>query len=222
LSALYGNKFILINGNGEFVQINNWLYIFGYSYIAFTNKNLKDWEKMDNDEWHETLRENEQIRIEGIVSTYEDGSVIPVEFVFNKKVPFMADSIEYDMYKCFEHKNSIWNTILNNHIQQNQESPKLLFVSHDPPYNTIADIMTNKMHIGSESLANTISKMSPYILATFHGHIHETVAVSKNYTQMLGKTNIFCSGNRWNYNECAIVIVDVDKKSCINSKRILV
>ena len=76
------------------------------------------------------------IHLEGIVSTYEDGSVIPVEFVFNKKVPFMADSIEYDMYKCFEHKNSIWNTILNNHIQQNQESPKLLFVSHDPPYNT--------------------------------------------------------------------------------------
>jgi len=146
-----------------------------------------------------------------------------LNFFFSKDTP-TNDSVETDMKKFFEEENSIWNLIVESHNKQHstETPPKLLFVSHNPPYGTIADTMAQKNHIGSTALADTILKFSPQILATFHGHIHETVFESKQYTQKLGDTNIFCSGNRWNLPECAIVIVDFDKNSCINSKRILV
>ena len=51
-----------------------------------------------------------------------------------------------------------------------------IFISHSPPYNTPLDIIHNGLHVGSISIRRFIEKWSRkgLLIASFHGHIHES------------------------------------------------
>lgn len=51
-----------------------------------------------------------------------------------------------------------------------------IFVSHTPPYNTPLDVIETGLHVGSISVRNFIEKWSleGKIIASLHGHIHES------------------------------------------------
>ncbi|MBW1829605.1 MAG: metallophosphoesterase [Deltaproteobacteria bacterium] len=55
-----------------------------------------------------------------------------------------------------------------------------IFVSHSPPYDTSLDVLYNGMHAGSVSIRAFIEKWSQKgrLIASFHGHIHESPARS--------------------------------------------
>lgn len=68
----------------------------------------------------------------------------------------------------------------------------ILFFAHAPPYNTNLDIMYNDTHQGSKAIRRFIEKQQPRL--SFHGHIHETYAMSGKFEDSICKTTIFCSG----------------------------
>lgn len=51
-----------------------------------------------------------------------------------------------------------------------------IFVSHSPPYDTPLDVLYNGIHAGSISIAEFIKKWARKgkLIASFHGHIHES------------------------------------------------
>ncbi|MCI5122932.1 MAG: hypothetical protein D3925_00260 [Candidatus Electrothrix sp. AR5] len=69
---------------------------------------------------------------------------------------------------------------------------KTIFVSHSPPYNTPLDMLFDETHVGSKAIKNYIKTVQPAIC--FHGHIHESVCVSKKYHTSLGCSICFNPG----------------------------
>jgi uncharacterized protein len=50
-----------------------------------------------------------------------------------------------------------------------------IFVTHQPPYNTITDIVSGGNHVGSKTIRNFIEEHKP--VAVFCGHIHEATGI---------------------------------------------
>ncbi len=63
----------------------------------------------------------------------------------------------------------------------------MVFISHQPPYNTSADALPNGMHVGSKTVRQFIEKYQPLIC--FTGHIHEGKGIDT-----IGKTKIINPG----------------------------
>jgi len=55
-----------------------------------------------------------------------------------------------------------------------------IFVSHSPPYNTVLDVLYNMVHAGSVGIMDFIQRWAKEgkLIASFHGHIHESPARS--------------------------------------------
>ncbi|MBW1903419.1 MAG: metallophosphoesterase [Deltaproteobacteria bacterium] len=64
-------------------------------------------------------------------------------------------------------------------LSENIDRP-FIFVAHSPPYNTPLDVLYNKVHAGSVGISNFIKKWAAkgLLIASFHGHIHESPARS--------------------------------------------
>ena len=60
---------------------------------------------------------------------------------------------------------------------------KIIQVTHNPPFDTIADIIPNGMHVGSKAIRKLIEEKKPKVALC--GHIHEAEG-----TEMLGETKI--------------------------------
>ena len=60
-------------------------------------------------------------------------------------------------------------------LSENIDRP-FIFVAHSPPYNTPLDVLYNNVHAGSVSISNFIKKWARrgILIASFHGHIHES------------------------------------------------
>lgn len=58
-----------------------------------------------------------------------------------------------------------------------KSSEPIVFVTHEPPYNTILDRLTDGRHVGSRSVRKFIEILSPLLCLT--GHIHEGTGVDK-------------------------------------------
>lgn len=153
--------------------------IAGYANVPITPFGLKDWERYD-------LSNGEtqpDARLKGVKST-RDGFE---DFVFTAKDP--QQSIESEL------KNDVFN-----------ESPrKTVYVIHTPPYGTNLD-QVHRGHVGSKAVRSFIEEKQPYI--TLHGHIHETVDVSGEFTERIGKTYCFTSGNH-NIGPLSVLVFDL-------------
>jgi len=181
----------LLDGDGEFVKILKTKFVlFGYSYIPRSNKILKDWEKLDK-----ALDENKIIRIEGIQS--HSGKIEPVNTIDTHE---NTDSMQNDFFNKF--KPSFETLQASGHT--------LIWCTHDPPFNTPLDNCWGTS-VGSYSIRGAIDTYQP--LLTFHGHIHETVDCSREYSFRSGSSWSFSSGERYNKPNLSFIIVETSNPS---------
>ncbi len=63
-----------------------------------------------------------------------------------------------------------------------------IFISHSPPYHTALDVLYNMVHAGSVGIRDFIRKWSleGKLIASFHGHIHESPARSGSIVSEIG------------------------------------
>ncbi len=63
-----------------------------------------------------------------------------------------------------------------------------IFISHSPPYHTALDVLYNGVHAGSVGIRDFIRKwaLEGLLIASFHGHIHESPARSGSIVSEAG------------------------------------
>jgi Icc-related predicted phosphoesterase len=124
--------------------------IIGYMIVPPTPFGIKDWEKPDSTKI--PYPPGTKISVQG----YKSKNGLLEETVLNLS---SDDTIENDL-KC---------------ISEDIERP-FIFVSHSPPYNTPLDVIYNGQNVGSLSIRRFIEKWSRkgLLVASFHGHIHES------------------------------------------------
>lgn len=174
-------------------------YFVGYSYVPYTPFVWKDWERRDlQADTQKDLREG--TIIDGFISK-DDDNKIPFSILSN----MMNSSIEEDL-----------NTITENIIPQ-----KLILITHTPPFDTNCDLTKNKdgtiIHVGSKAVKKIIEEKQP--LLTLHGHIHDTVQLTKIFPEHIGNTTC-CAVSNSHIGDNPY-IVDVDIINAVNTKRIL-
>lgn len=177
--------------------------IVGYSYVPITPFGIKDWEKYDLSEFPKNLkniysnRKKLNYRFDGKKSTKSGWK----PFLFTPKMESL-DSIQKDLSKkLFTEKPS-----------------KTVYVFHSPPDNTNLDLIGKNYHVGSIAIKSFIEYNQPYL--TLHGHIHETVDVSKNFKDKIGKTLCLSSGNCDTLNQLAVLLFDLYNPN--NIKRVII
>jgi len=74
-----------------------------------------------------------------------------------------------------EHSEEEFNRYLEQLKKEIHPSPPLIFVSHQPPLDTICDFASSGFHVGSQSIRDFILEVQP--LVCFTGHIHEGVGI---------------------------------------------
>jgi Icc-related predicted phosphoesterase len=176
--------------------------IVGYPYVPVTPFEIKDWEKYDLSDVPAGLiveYNNMKIsgfRFEGIKSTKNGWE----KFLFNPLIE-KKDSIQKDLSSKLFTENS----------------DKTLYVFHTPPYKTNLD-KTKWNNVGSMALRLFIEKNHPYL--TLHGHIHETVNISGNFKDKIGKTLCMSPGN--SNRERKLSLLEFDLYKIKDAKRIII
>ncbi|RLC14139.1 MAG: hypothetical protein DRI57_14930 [Deltaproteobacteria bacterium] len=136
--------------------------IIGYMNVPITPFGIKDWEKPDAAD--QPYAPGNAISLNGCVS---------VNGMLEKTVIDLAseDTIENDLARLSE-------TI---------DRP-FIFVSHAPPYQTPLDVLYDGTHVGSLSIRRFIEKWSEkgHLIASLHGHIHESPARSGSIRTEIG------------------------------------
>ncbi len=138
--------------------------IIGYMCVPPTPFARKDWEKADSAS-QPLVRGNDAI-LEGCVS--KNG------FLQKHRLnPSSGDTIKADL----------------DMLAQKIDKP-FIFISHSPPHNTPLDIIHDGRHAGSVSIAQFIHKWGRQgkLIASFHGHIHESPHRSGSIKTMIGNT----------------------------------
>jgi len=178
--------------HGERINLTKEFDIIGYSYVPITPFGIKDWEKFDlsnvplnlNEEYENRKRTN--YRLNGFKSTKCGWR----EFQFSPDME-KQDSIQKDLSgKLFQEKPN-----------------KTVYVIHTPPNKTNLDQVLTKNHVGSIAVRLFIENYQPYL--TIHGHIHETVDVSGNFKDNIGKTLCLTSGNHDSGTKLAVLVFDL-------------
>lgn len=175
--------------------------IVGYGFVPITPFLMKDWEKWD-------------------IKDYEPGQIIRLRgYMSNEKGIYKTafsderhDNIEEDLKKLAKYVGA--NTV---------------FVAHSPPYNTNLDMLLperrvidtiseafleeefgvkqKNRHVGSIAIRKFIEEFQPRV--SLHGHIHETVLVSKKYECKIGKTVSMSPGNHNKTDYLYAIVLDL-------------
>jgi len=152
------NRTILEEYDGELldllhfrkIRLTDDVDIVGYMNVPPTPFTRKDWEKPDSVK--QIYSPNNDITLKGYTSIRGmlDGIVISLS---------SDDTIEKDLAR------------LSEMIDQ-----PFIFISHTTPYKTPVDVLYNGVHAGSLSIREFIEKWSGrgQLIASFHGHIHES------------------------------------------------
>jgi hypothetical protein len=71
-----------------------------------------------------------------------------------------------------------------------------IFVSHAPPYGTDLDVFTSGEHVGSRAIRDFITRWAndDRLLASFHGHVHESPEASNSICTMIEGIHCFNPG----------------------------
>lgn len=108
---------------------------------------------------------------------------------------------EFDMH---DEDGTIQEDLKNETFTKNAKHT--LYVMHGPPKDTCLDQIGDGTHVGSQAIKDFIENEQP--LATFHGHIHETVDVSGSYKETIGETHSYSPGNHNTTETIAIILFD--------------
>ncbi len=148
LEAHDGNLFHLLHMQKR--KLTDKIDIIGYMNVPPTPFGRKDWEKSDSKT--QPYLPNNSINLNGAIS--KGGILTNINLDLTSD-----DTIERDMEK----------------LSKMIDKP-FIFVSHTPPANTPLDVIYSGSHVGSTSIYNFIKKWSKEkkIIASLHGHIHES------------------------------------------------
>ena len=188
--ALMGNDDFKINetflqeesARGDFTllhdsayQLPNGLHVVGMPWVALIPFLQKDWEKQDMSDPTETEKEQED-RLKQGYHILRNGEA-PIDF--------------NDMPS---------NDSLESHLQRKilplADPSQTVYLFHCPPYGGNLDQTRRRgevMHLGSSAILKFFEQHNAH--AGFFGHIHETVAVSGQYTDTIGETVLATAGN---------------------------
>ena len=144
--------------------------IAGYMMVPPTPFGLKDWEKPDSRDL--AYARGNTVRLHGFVSTGGRLQETRID-------PKSADTIEGDL------------EILSGMIER-----PFLFVSHCPPFDTSLDVLYNGLHVGSLAIKRFIARWSlaGMLVASFHGHIHESPTRSGSICSIIEKSPCYNPG----------------------------
>ena len=173
----HADMYTIIHNNR--INLHDNYDIIGYSIVPITPfGSTKDWEKYDMSDISETDAEEYEERkksgynLQGLKSTESD----LVDFSFDPTTEAI-DSIQKDLTDSVFTKNP----------------EKTVYITHSPPHDTCLDQIEGGIHVGSFAVREFIETHQPYL--TLHGHIHETVDISGEFTQQIGKTVSASPGN---------------------------
>ena len=62
-------------------------------------------------------------------------------------------------------------------VVESEQHKSLVFLFHNPPYNTTTDLSSSGSHAGSRILRDFVLRLKPQLV--FHGHIHEARGIDK-------------------------------------------
>ncbi len=178
--------------HGKRIKLTEEFDIVGYSYVPITPFYIKDWEKFDLSRVPPSLqaeyayRKKTNYKLGGFKSTKSglEG------FRFNPKMA-LSDSLQKDLEDELFQKNA----------------DKTVYVIHTPPNKTNLDQLLNRSPAGSMAIRIFIEDFQPYL--TLHGHIHETVAVSRDFKHRIGDSLCLSSGNHDIGDELAVLVFDL-------------
>lgn len=154
------------------------LFLCGYGCVPITPFSIKDWERID-------VPGEVPFAWQGFVS--RDGRMVGEGLLQHFRD---NPNIEEDLAR------------LANRV----DPAKTLFVMHAPPFRTHADVLYDGSNVGSKAIRSFIQQHEPP--ATFHGHIHESPAVSGRWIDRLGATLIVGPGQ--NPDRLHAVVFDTD------------
>ncbi len=183
--------------HGKRIKLTEEFDIVGYSFVPITPFGAKDWEKYDFSEAPTNLLEEyEEIKrtnykLSGVKSTTSGWE----RFQFTPEME-KTDSLQRDLF----------------HDSFLKDADKTVYVIHAPPYKTNLDQVYNgfgdeAVHLGSMAVRLFIERYQP--LLTLHGHIHETVELSGDYKQEIGKTLCLSAGNSNIKSQLAVLVFDL-------------
>jgi len=144
--------------------------IVGYSSVPSTPFRFKCWERRDA--FGDTdFGSRPDTRVEGVIS--EGDELVP------HSLESMLDrpSIEEELRE----------------LTDGLDQDRLVLVTHAPPFGTVCDLNRGRKHVGSRGLRAFIEERQPYL--TLHGHIHETVDLSGDFVERIGRTRCAAVGN---------------------------
>jgi Icc-related predicted phosphoesterase len=138
--------------------------IIGYMNVPPTPFQRKDWEKPDSRQWPYAKGKN--VALKGYSTVNGNVKEVVIDLM-------SADNIESDLER----------------LSKQIEKP-FIFASHSPPYDTPLDILYNGFHAGSLSIRKFIEKWSEkgLLIASLHGHIHESPERSGSIYTQIGKS----------------------------------
>ena len=171
-----GKQFYLLHM--EKYPLTDAVDIIGYMMVPPTPFGKKDWEKPDSK--HLPYSKGNRITLNGYVSSSGQLKEIVLDLETD-------DTIEADLSK------------LSKKIDKS-----FIFIAHCPPYNTPLDMLFNGTHVGSLSIRKFIEKWSEsgHLIASFHGHIHESPNISGSIRSII--SNCPCINPGQNTGEGAV------------------
>jgi len=161
LEALDGDLFHLLHLSRH--HLTPKVDIIGYMTVPPTPFQRKDWEKPDSRQT--PCEPGNRILLAGYVS--RSGKIEPASLDLDSE-----DTIEKDL------------TALSGRIER-----PFIFVAHSPPHDTPLDVLADGSHVGSRSIRDFIKTWSEkeMLIASLHGHIHESPFRSGAIETRIGK-----------------------------------
>ena len=192
LEALDGDLVHLLHLNKH--PLTETVDIIGYMIVPPTPFQRKDWEKPDSRQ--NPYEPGNRILLDGYVS--RRGLIEPSALDLAS-----ADTIENDLAA----------------LSRMVERP-FVFVAHSPPYDTPLDVLSNGTHVGSPSIRRFIQKWSEkgQLIASLHGHIHESPFRSGSIQTRIGKALCLNPGQATDFR---YVILELDISQPVPQVRIL-
>lgn len=145
-----GSLFHLLHMRRHRLDPSNGVDVIGYMCVPPTPFGRKDWEKPDAPDW--PYPPENRVQLDG----YRSGGGHLEAYTLD---PAAADTIAADMDRLSAHVRG-----------------PFILVSHSPPYGTPLDVIQSGLQVGSISIRRFIERWAAkgQILASLHGHIHES------------------------------------------------
>ena len=170
LQAHEGKTFQLLHMQRH--RLSKHVDIIGYMVVPPTPFLRKDWEKPDTQNC--PYAAGSQVQIEGYTTASGQKETVFLDFS-------TSETIENDL------------NLLSAKIVR-----PFIFVSHSPPYGTPLDQIAGGIHVGSISIRRFIEHWSRQglLIASFHGHIHESPRISGYTRTAIHRTQCFNPGQQ--------------------------